>query len=376
MATGTAVIVASSEGARASVPVTISPITVAKVTVSPTGRLLESGKALQLTATITDVRGRTIAGKVPTWTTANPGNASVSTTGRVVAVAPGSVTISAMSDGVSGVVAITVIPVKVARITLVPAVATLYSGRTLTLMLQLADAAGRPLATTGRTILWSSDTPSVATVDIGGVVTGVGPGTAVVAATTDGVRGSASLSVTNVPVSSVSVSPAIVSLTTGSTLQFTATAFDASGAPIPGRVATWGSDAPAVASVDSAGRATALTPGTARLSAVIDGFQANATLTVAAVPVSSVTIAPAAPSVAVGASRALTATLYGPVPNVPLSPVGRTVTWSVLGSGIATISAAGVVKGVSPGTTTVTVSARSPGQSSPAMSTISLTVVP
>jgi uncharacterized protein YjdB len=376
VATGSAVIVASSEGARASVPVTVSPITVTTVAVTPATGSVESGKTLQMTARILDLRGRVVAGKVATWTSSHPSRATVSSTGRVTAVSPGSVTITATSDGISGSAALTVTPVKVARITVTPATASLFTGRTLVLSLQLASATGAVLSPAGRTIAWTTSDPAIATVDGTGIVTTTGAGVATVSASTDGVTGSATVTVNNIPVSSVTVSPAVVSLTTGSTLQLGAVALDASGAPITGRTAVWSSNAPAVASVDASGRVDALAPGTARITATIDGQSGGSTVTVSAVPVSSVTISPTAPVVAVGQSLALTATLFGPVPNVPLSPVGRTVKWIPLNTGVATVSSTGVLTGVSAGTAAVTVEALSPGQSTPAKRTVTITVTP
>lgn len=377
VATGSAVIVASSEGARTSVPVTVVPVTVASVVVTPAPRLLESGRALQLTAKVTDIRGRVIAGKTVTWTTNSPSRASVSSTGRVVGIALGPVTISAAVDGVSGSADITVTPLKATRATVTPTSAPLFTGRTLTLSLQLADASNRPLTLAGRTISWTSSAPTVATVDSAGVVTGVGPGVASITAATDTASASATITVSDVPVASVQVTPAIVPMTAGSTLQLTATALDAAGAPIPGRTASsWRTDAPSVASIDPNGVVSALTPGAARLTATIDGFEGSATVSVTAVPVSSITVAPAAPSVRVGAKLTLAATLYGPNPNVALSPSGRTITWSVQDAGIATVSSTGVITGVRAGTTIVTVSALSPGQLAAAATTVLVTVLP
>lgn len=377
VATGSAVIVASSEGARTSVPISVAPITVANVVVSPSTRLLESGRAVQLTAKVTDIRGRVIAGKTVTWTTSNPSRASVSATGRVVGIALGAVTVSASTDGVSGSSAVTVTPLKAARATLTPSSAALFTGRTLSLSLQLADASNRPLALTGRTITWGTNAPAVATVNSSGVVTGIGPGVATITASTDTTSATATLTVTNVPVSSVRVTPATVPLPTGSSLQLTATALDAGGAPIAGRGASsWRSDAPAVASVDATGVVRAIAPGTARVTGTIDGFEGSATVSVTAVPVSSITVSPDAPSVRAGAKLTLAATLYGPNPTIALSPTGRTIAWSVQDSGIATVSSSGVLTGVRAGTTTVTVRAQSPGQLTPAATTVSVTVLP
>ncbi|MCC6930789.1 MAG: Ig-like domain-containing protein [Gemmatimonadaceae bacterium] len=373
VAVGSSVIVASSEGARASVPITVVPVTVAKVTVSPATRTLEVTKALQLTVSITDIRGRAIAGKVATWTSSNPNVATVSATGRVQTVAPGMVTFTATCDGQQGTSVVTVTPINVATITVLPATATLLAGQGLSLALQLADSLNRPLTMAGRTITWRSANPAIATVDSLGRVMGIAPGVVDVSATTNGKTGTATLTVRDVPVALVSVTPPSAQLQEGIALQLAATPYDGGGAAIPRRTATWQSSAPALVSVDSGGRVTALAQGTATITAIIGGTQGSASVTVIPVPVTDITIAPVTPTVAAGASLQLLASLFGPTPGVPLSPVGRTITWSVSGAAL-TVSPSGVVTGVAPGTATVTVAAASPGQFSPATASVVVTV--
>jgi hypothetical protein len=59
------------------------------------------------------------------------------------------------------------------------------------------DSAGNPLG--DRRVTWWSDNPSVATVDSAGLVTGKAPGSLTITATSEGVSGSASLTVTAPP---------------------------------------------------------------------------------------------------------------------------------------------------------------------------------
>ena len=311
-----------------------------------------------------------------TWTTSNTSVATVTSTGRLQAITPGTVTMSAKSDAVVGAATLTVTLVRVGRITVLPTTTVLFTGRTLPLVVQLADSLGNPLSTTGRTVTWASAVPAIATVDAIGVATTITPGTVAISATSDGKSASAILTVNAMPVSSVSVRPDTALLSTGNVVQLTATAFDAGGSVIPGRLATWSLSDATVASVDATGQVSGLAPGAVRVTATIDGMQGSATVVVSAIPVSSVTISPPTPTLTVGSTLALSATLYGPAPNVVLSPVGRTVTWSVASGGVASISGAGVVTALSAGTTTVTVSAVSPGQLSPVTATVSLTVTP
>jgi hypothetical protein len=65
----------------------------------------------------------------------------------------------------------------------------------------------------------------------------------------------------------------------GARQQFTATARDANGYPVPGVEFNWGSSNPDVAAVDAGGVATALSPGTAHLSALSTVGGGEATVT-------------------------------------------------------------------------------------------------
>ena len=60
----------------------------------------------------------------------------------------------------------------------------------------------------GRAVSWSSSTPSVATVSGSGLVTGLATGSTTVTATSEGQSGTSSITVSNVPVASVAVTPA------------------------------------------------------------------------------------------------------------------------------------------------------------------------
>jgi hypothetical protein len=107
----------------------------------------------------------------------------------------------------------------------------------------------------------------VATVSSTGVVTGVGVGTATIVATSDGVAGTASITVT-AAVGSIAVSdPGMRPLQIDSTLQLTATVLDGSGNPVPGHPVTWASGDPAIATVDGTGLVTGVSPGTVTITA-------------------------------------------------------------------------------------------------------------
>src|SRR5207237_6485038 len=100
-------------------------------------------------------------------------------------------------------------------------------------------------------VTWSRSNPAVATVSNSGLVSGVTPGSATITATSEGKSGTSSITVTNVPVATVDVTPPSASVQAGQTVQLTGTPRDAGGNPLSGRTVTWSSSNTAVATVSN-----------------------------------------------------------------------------------------------------------------------------
>lgn len=111
-APGAATITASSEGASGASQLTVLPVPVGRVIVSPTTATLTVNQTVQLAASTTDSIGGTLVGRTVVWTTAAPSIATVSASGLVVAVSAGSTTATASSEGKSASVEITVRPLS------------------------------------------------------------------------------------------------------------------------------------------------------------------------------------------------------------------------------------------------------------------------
>ncbi len=272
----------------------------------------------------------------------------------------GSFTVVATSNpgnmSASASVTVTGCTVPVASVSVTPATATVAAGHSAQLTATPQDANGNPLS--GRTVTWSSSNTSVAVADVNGNVTGIAPGSATITATSEGKSGTAAITVTNVPVASVTVSPASASVAQGQTTQLSATTKDANGNTLSGRVVTWTSSNPSVATVNGSGRVTGVGAGSATITATSEGQSGTAAITVTSVPVASVTVSPASASVGVGQTVQLTATPKDANAN-PLT--GRTVTWSSSNTSVATVNGSGLVSGVAAGSATIT--ATSEGQS-------------
>lgn len=138
-------------------------------------------------------------------------------------------------------------------------------GQTLQINATVLDQDNNVL--TDATVAWSSDNPAVASVSSGGLVTVVSGGIAQIKATSGGVSAVANVQVAQVAVS-VAIAPTSVTLAQlGENVQLEAAVYDSGNAPIPGASVTWSSSNPTVATVSSTGLVTAVSNGTARITA-------------------------------------------------------------------------------------------------------------
>ncbi len=237
--------------------------------------------------------------------------------------------------------------VDVDSVTITPDPTSVEIGKTVQLEAVLEDAAGNRLT---RPLQWSSETPSVATVDGNGRVTGVTAGTARIVAASGGRSGDAMVTVTQNTVETVDVTPETAALAPGETQQLTAVARDADGLAIPGRTASWLSESPGVATVNASGVVTAVSVGTATIRATIDGVVGTALIAVQQKAVASVTVTPPNASVLRNNTVQLTAVARAADNSILL---GRTITWISDAPAIASVNGNGLVTGVAIGTATI-----------------------
>lgn len=166
--------------------------------------------------------------------------------------------------------------VAVTGVSVSPAAATVGLGST-----QQLNAAIAPANATNQNVTWTSSNTAVATVNSAGLVTAVSTGTATITVkTADGNKtATSSITVAAIAVSSVAVSPTSSSLYAGNTQQLSATILPANAT---NKNVTWSSNNTAVATVNSSGLVTAVSAGTATITATTqDGNKtASAAITV------------------------------------------------------------------------------------------------
>lgn len=202
-------------------------------------------------------------------------------------------------------------PPKVTTVTVTSTATQVEVGATIQLLAAAKDAKGAAMSAS---FTWLSSGPTVASVDGTGVVTGVAAGTANITATADGVSGSASITVIPVPVAAVLIGQRTPSVRQGETVQLSAVAQDAIARPLTGRVITWVSLSPTVATVTNAGLVTGVSSGSAFIRATSEGKSDSVSLRVKSL--NAPTIATTTPAQwAPGTSATITGTNYSAVPS-------------------------------------------------------------
>lgn len=349
-AVGSTQVAANVNGVSAVASITVRLAPVASVLIQPDTRSLVLGQSATLTATPRDASGLALAGRAVAWTSSNAAVASVAPTGVVTANAVGTTIITATSEGASANATVTVSPVPVASLAIVPSSATVTVGQTAALAATVKDANG--LTVTDRVVAWSSSDDRIATVSTAGVVRGIAPGSAVVSATSEGVTGTSALTVVSVAVGSVAVLPTSATVQRGATATLTATVKDVTGAVATDRQVAWSTSNASVASVSATGVVTGNAIGAATITASSGGRSGSAAITVIPVPVGSVAVEPVTADLLVGQTVAVTPTVRDANGTVVTD---RLVTWSSSNTAVATVSSTtGVVTAKSPGSATIT----------------------
>lgn len=264
----------------------IAAALVSRIEVRPDPGIAIIGDSLPMRATAFSCAGQLDGVHTFEWRSGQPVVATISSTGVVMASLTGNFTIFAAVQGVEGSANLTSRPAAVARVSVEPDSVTLGVTRTSTVTARAFDSRGRELS--GRPVAWSSAQAGTVSVSSQGEITGRAVGGPVaVSATIEGHSDTTQVTVTLVPVQSVTVTPPSATIHAASTVQLTAIPRDELNQPLTGRAVTWVSSDPAMASVAAAtGLVTAIAPGTVIVTATSEGKQGTAQI--------SVTLGPAA----------------------------------------------------------------------------------
>ena len=345
---GTASITVTTEDGKktATCKVTVK-IPVTGVTLNKSELTLTEGETGQLTATVSPSNA---SNKNVSWKSSSTSVATVSSAGLVTAVAEGTatITVTTVDGGKTASCQVTVKKkvIPVTGVSLNKTELALVKGETSQL-----TATVNPSNATNKNVSWTSSSAAVATVSSSGLVTAVGAGTATITVTTENGNKTATCKVTvKIPVTGVSLDKTELSLTEGDTWQLTAmvTPSDASNKNV-----SWKSSSPSVAKVSSSGLVSAVSKGTATITVTTEDGSKMATCQVTVkkkvISVTGVSLNQSSMTLVEGETGQLTAMVS------PSNATNQNVSWKSSSTSIATVSSSGLVKGVSAGTATITV---------------------
>jgi uncharacterized protein YjdB len=368
----------NSSPASESTATTSEALSVGSVTVSPPNASFPPTVQQQFSATVVMSNHKKSALTGATWSVSDPTVATVSSSGLVTALKAGtaSVTATDSSSGVSGSATVTVTAATLVSVAVTPTTKKLAVGATQAFKATgtFSDGSTYPLGAP----IWSSSDAAVATVS-SGTATGVAPGSVTIKATdsTTGLSAQAFLTVGTGTLTSVTVTPATVSLPKGLMESFTATAnySDGSTSDVTTSV-TWSSSNTNVATISnasgSAGVTAAVNVGTSTITATFNGKTSTATLTTTAAVLRSIAISPASKNLPKGVTQQLIAT--GTYSDNTVQDLTAVVTWSSSSPAVFISNAAGtygLAYALALGTATIT--ATDPSTGIPATASLTVT---
>src|SRR5690606_37894725 len=333
-------IIARAGNVADSVSVLVQP-DVATLELEPERETLNAiGDTLRLTAVARDGNGNVVRDAVIAWKSLSPDVVSVDDSGLTTARKNGEALIVALTAG-SADTATVVVEQRPAAVTIAPNPVTVTLGSTAQLTATVIDANGHAIE--GESVSWSSSNTAVATVNSSGRDRGVATGKATITARAGNSTGSASVTVSAMPVGSVTVSPAQASVPAGTTVQLTAEVKGAGGDVLDDPAVRWSSSDTTVATVSTSGLVTGVAAGTATIAAASgdESGSAEVTVTPSSSSVARVEISPSADTLdALGSKVQFSAKAYdddGAALN------GARIAWTSLNPNIATVDSMGNV---------------------------------
>ncbi len=251
---------------KAEVPVTSVKIFEGDLTIDKGTDTLLTAKVLPDDAT----------DKTVTWTSSDENIVKVDQNGNITAVGVGEATVTASAGDVSGACRITVKEpvVIVESVSISETSVTLKTGENTAL-----SATVRPDNATDKTVTWSSEDTKIATVDQSGKVTAVAVGTTTVTASAGNKFANCTVTVVSstIEVESVTLSKSALDMKTGQTATLAATVLPENATD---KTVAWTSSDTKIVTVDQNGNVTAVTAGTATITASAGNSSATCTVTV------------------------------------------------------------------------------------------------
>ncbi|AUH71510.1 Ig-like domain-containing protein [Legionella sainthelensi] len=333
-------------------PLTVSNATLASIEVAPANAVIATGLTQLYTATGVYSDGSTqplTSSDGLTWSS-NSSAVSISTeglaTGLTVTTTPATITATYTngSGTTLGTAILSVSSATLKSITVTPSTASIAKGTTQQFIASGTFTDGTSSDITS-SVVWSSDSGTVSisnTAGSKGLATGLSATTtaAHITATLNGLSSTASLTVTNAVLTSITVNPTTAVIADGTTQQFSATGVysDLSTQPLTSSDGlTWSTSDPSIAAISTTtGLATGIDPGTATITATANNVSGTANLIVTNATLMSLAITPVNPRIVAGTAQQFIAT--GTYSDSNQYDLTSAVTWSSSNDAVASVS--------------------------------------
>ena len=367
---GTATITATFGDISGSTLLTVTTATIMAIEVDPPDLSIPRGSIQQFTAAgiLSDDTVIDLTPEV-TWSSSATGVATVSNEmgfeGIATTIAPGTATITAAYQGLTGSATLTVTPATLVSIAISPVTSSIALG-TFQQYNAIGTYSDNSTLDISDSVTWSSTSLSIAVISnagggTNGLATSTGVGSTTIKATSGSiVSNSATLTVTSATLQSITVTPTNTTIARKSTQQFTATGIFSDGSvQVLTTAATWSSSATTVAVVSNAsnskGLATGVGIGSATITARFGGITGSTNLTVINATLQAIVVTPVNPTISVRSSQRFTATATYTAGIT--QDITKSVKWTSSKKNVASISngfkSRGLAKAVGAGTTTI-----------------------
>ncbi|MGA9587107.1 MAG: Ig-like domain-containing protein [Terracidiphilus sp.] len=372
-------ITATSNGLSDTTTVFVTAAVMESLAITPATDSIASGTSVQysVSANYSDGSMQPLTSGL-SWISSLAAIAGVDANGVATGIAPGQATITVSYASMTGSATLTVTPATLTSIVVTPVLDQVgVNGNVqFTATGVFTDSSTQDLTAQ---VSWGSSAAGVALINNTGLATGLSLGTSTITATYGGLSGSTTLTVATSTLVSITIAPANPILPPNARLQMTAYGNFSDGSQIPlsgvqwrtnsGKSHTWWGGYYATISRSGLLRTRRSVAQPIQITATLNGITGTTTLTVTTMSVTSLQLTPATPTIAVGTTLPfkLIGTFSDGITTVDLSNSARwqTSSWRyavmdnsgvVYGRSVGSVTISGSYGGLTPATTTLTVS--------------------
>jgi len=354
LAAGSTTITATVGAFSDSTTITVVPAHLTSITIAPATISIAAGTEQQFTATGNFDDGSTQVLTSLQWSSSASSVLTVDANGLGLAVGPGTSTVTATSGVIAATASVTVSNATLVSLDIAPSNSFMPAGaaKQFTAVGHFSDNSTQDMT---QSVVWSSSSPSIASITNAGAVTSFLTGSTTITAASGAISRATILTVSTAKLVSITISPANTRVEAHTSLLFTATGVYSDGSTSPLANVSWHSTKPQFANMRSNGILHAKKSGTLTLSASSSGVTGTTTVVVGTGTLVSIAITPVNSSVSVGATQQFTAT--GTFSDGTAQDITLYSHWSSTVPTVATIANAPIRAGLATtfasGTTTI-----------------------